>query len=399
MIAPLISTPHPGATAAPIRRHTSRRRQQERGLRASEAKLRSLIDNMLSGLITVDAGGVIESVNPAAERIFGYASGELAGKHLGILLPRSTARDLRGYLERVVKESLGRVMEWPARRKNGDLFTLGLSIFQFGPAAGKLYAGIMRDLSDRREVERLKNEFVSSVSHELRTPLTSIHGSLGLLAAGAMGELPAEAHELIAIAARNCLRLIGLINDLLDLDKMANGEMEMAKAPVLLAAVLRRSFESVQGFAAASGITIEMTAGESAQVLGDHDRLVQVAVNLLSNAIKFSPRGGTVQVWTEETPGGVEVKVRDRGRGIPHELQEAVFERFKQVQSSDARDQGGTGLGLAICKAIVEGHQGAIGVESAAGAGSTFWFRLPALPAASAAAAPPVAASPVGEKQ
>ena len=317
MLARLISTPHPSDTAAPSRRHVSRRRQAERGLRASEAKLRSLHDNMLAGLITVGAGGVIESVNPAAERIFGYASGELVGRHLAILLPELAARDLRGYLERVVKKSLGRAAEWPGRRKNGDIFPLGLSIFQFGPPEEKLYAGIMRDLSERREVDRLKNEFVSSVSPELRTPLTSIHGSLGLLAAGAMGELPAEAQELVEVAGRNCVRLIGLINDLLDLDKLASGQMEMAKAPVLLASVLRRSLESVQGFAAAGGITIEMTAGAGVQVLGDRDRLVQVAINLLSNAIKFSPRGGTVRVWTEETPGSVEVKMRDRGRAFP----------------------------------------------------------------------------------
>jgi PAS domain S-box-containing protein len=349
-------------------------------LRASEARLRSLIDNMLGGLITFDARGVIESVNPAAARIFGYASAELVGRGLGILVPEDAApaADTRGYLARIFRTSIGRVAELPARRKNGEVFPLGLSVFQFGTSEWKRFAFTMRDLSERRESERLKNEFVASVSHELRTPLTSIRGSLALLG-GEAGEISAaESRELIAVADRNCIRLIGLIDSLLDFEKLGRGTLEMVLSRVSLTDVLERALESVRGFAVAQGVALDLApAGGEVVVLGDAGRLVQVAVNLLSNAVKFSPSGAAVRISAAARDGHGEVRVCDRGRGIPPRLREAVFERFRQVEASDARDKGGTGLGLAIAKGIVEQHNGTIGVDSEAGVGSTFWFRLP----------------------
>lgn len=365
----------PVATRAILRDVTERRRTEER-LRASEARTRSIIDNMTGGLITLDGSGKIESINPAGERIFGYRREELVGQHLALLLPDPPGLDKASYLKAAFPKALGRVTEWQGRRKNGEVFPFELSMFEFDTEAGRHFAGNIRDVSERHEVERLKKEFVSTVSHELRTPLTSIRGSLSLLASGILGELPGEAQEAAAIADRNALRLIGLINDILDLERFESGRLEMSMGDVALQDVLQRSVEAVRGVAEKHGVALEIR-GTDARAWADADRLVQVVVNLLGNAVKFSPPGQSVTLEAEKKPPFVEVRVIDRGRGIPPQFRDAVFERFKQVEASDARDKGGTGLGLAICKTIVERHGGEIGVLSEEGRGSTFFFRVP----------------------
>lgn len=231
---------------------------------------------------------------------------------------------------------------------------------------------------ERNAVERMKKDFLSTVSHELRTPLTSIRGSLGLLASGVMGELPPEAVAMIEVAERNSVRLIALINDILDYDKLESGKMEMDLRPAPLRRILERSIASISAFAVQEGVSIELHCG-NATVRGDEARLGQVTVNLLSNAVKYSIRGGAVTVTATADRGAVEVRVQDRGRGIPTELQKRLFQRFQRADSSDSRTTPGTGLGLAICKAIVEQHGGTIGVESREGEGSAFWFRVPCL--------------------
>ena len=243
-------------------------------------------------------------------------------------------------------------------------------------ADGRFYLANILDVSERREVERLKKEFVSTVSHELRTPLTSIRGSLTLLNVGALGALPDQAMKVVNIAERNTIRLIGLINDILDIEKLESGKMDMVFQDVELNSVLDRSFESVKTFADNNGVVLEMVPS-SVRVNADGDRLVQVIVNLMSNACKFSPKGATVTVRVDEIPNWIEVKVIDRGRGIPAKFKNLLFQRFQQVEASDAKRKGGTGLGLAICKGIIEAHGGTIGVDSEEGKGSVFWFRIP----------------------
>jgi signal transduction histidine kinase len=231
-----------------------------------------------------------------------------------------------------------------------------------------------------KEVERLKNEFLSTVSHELRTPLTSIRGSLGLLASGVFGALSDEVLDLVAIAERNAVRLMALISDILDLERLETGTIELQFAHVPIASILRRAVESLPALGQQHGITVEAPE-VSSMIWADADRIVQVVVNLLSNAVKFSPSGGVVTIGVELREGWVEFRITDRGRGVPVADRRAIFERFRQVETSDAREKGGTGLGLAICKSIVEQHGGTIGVESEEGAGSTFWFRIGRSPA------------------
>jgi signal transduction histidine kinase len=229
-----------------------------------------------------------------------------------------------------------------------------------------------------KEVERLKNGFLSTASHELRTPLTSIRGSLGLLASGVVGALSDEAAEVVAIAERNAVRLMALINDILDLERLETGTIELRFAQVPVESILRRAMESLPAFGPQHGITVEVPE-VSATIWADADRIVQVVVNLLSNAVKFSPPGGVVTIDVRRD-SGVEFRITDRGRGVPMAFRRAIFERFRQVDTADSREKGGTGLGLAICKSIVEQHGGTIDVESEEGRGSTFWFRVGTTP-------------------
>ena len=342
-------------------------------LSASEARYRAILDHMIGGMITFDGQGRIDSVNPAAERIFGYREDELIGQTVAPLMADAPDDDPQPFLRKVHKAAIGRVTEWQGRRKDGKTFPFEVALFGFETPGGQRYAANIQDISERREVDRLKSEFVATESHELRTPLTSIRGSLGLLAAGVVGELPTQGRELVRLAERNAIRLTALINDILDFERLDSGRVQMQLAEAGLQPLFEQSLESVRAFADEQEILL-VSQPTGARVMADADRIVQVLVNLLSNAIKFSPAGGEVRVWAEERGSRVRLFVRDQGRGIPATHRQRIFERFAQVEAADKR---GTGLGLAICKAIVEHHGGEIGVESEPEAGSTFWIEIP----------------------
>ncbi|MBX9692877.1 MAG: PAS domain-containing sensor histidine kinase, partial [Cyanobacteria bacterium] len=284
--------------------------------------------------------------------------------------------DTTSFMDTLYNQALNRIGEFDCLRKNGEDFPVELSMSELKTHEGERYMANILDVSERREVERLKKEFVSTVSHELRTPLTSIRGSLTLLSVGAIGKLPEQAQKVVAIAERNTIRLIGLINDILDIEKLEAGKLDMVFDNTSISDILERSEQSVSSFASNNGVKLEILPSD-ALVFADGDRIVQVLVNLLSNAIKFSENGQTVTVVVENAAGFVQVKVIDRGRGIPEKFKKLLFQRFQQVEASDAKKKGGTGLGLAICKGIIEQHGGQIGVESQEGKGSTFWFRVP----------------------
>ncbi len=228
------------------------------------------------------------------------------------------------------------------------------------------------------EAARRKQELVSMVSHDLRTPLTSVQASLTLLSEGVLGSLPVRAHKEVTNAENNTTRLINLINDLLDIEKMEAGQLaiDCHRTPVL--PIFERSFESVKAFAEKQNVNIKIVDTDL-QIYADGDRIIQVIVNLISNAIKFSPAESTVTLEAVPAEGNtVELRVVDQGRGIPESFMKSMFQRFQQVdQIGDAKKKKGTGLGLAICKSLVELHSGEIGVRSVEGKGSTFWFRIP----------------------
>ena len=233
------------------------------------------------------------------------------------------------------------------------------------------------DVTDRDRVERMKNEFIAVVSHELRTPLTSIHGSLGMLASGLLDDRPEKAKRLVEIAAHSTKRLVRLINDILDIERIESGKVKMVGEICQVADLIATAIDTVQPLADNAGVLLKITT-IAASIYVDPDRIVQTLTNLLSNAIKFSPSGSTVTCTVEREPDYLKFQVCDCGRGIPADKLECIFERFQQVDSSDARNHEGTGLGLAICRSIVLQHSGQIWAESIQGEGSTFYFKLPA---------------------
>lgn len=344
--------------------------------------LRSAAD----GLIGIDRDGHATFVNPAGAHILGYEPAELVGQSLDDVI--NTVREdgsERPWGECVRVETLddgiernGTTIFRTAKRSGVEV---DYSLAPIRDDQERVTGAVMtfRDIGERRAVDRMKNEFVSTVSHELRTPLTSIRGALGLLVSGRLGEFPTKATRLLEIAASNTDRLVRLINDILDIEKMESGNVTMVKVPTDGADLVQQAVESMQQLAEQAGITLSVSA-VPAPVEVDRDRVLQTLTNLIGNAIKFSPSQSTIRVSVQPAEGAVVFRVSDQGRGIPPEKLEAVFERFQQVDASDSRDKGGSGLGLAICRSIVRQHGGEMSVQSQMGIGSEFTFTIPVTP-------------------
>jgi PAS domain S-box-containing protein len=343
-------------------------------LDAARRKERAIIENAIDVICSFDEDGRFVQVSPASEQLFGYAHTELLGKYFHDLI---FTDDMKATGEAIsaIRGGEGRgQFETRVKKKEGSLVDV-LWAIQWSDTESMMFC-VAHDITERKEIERMKQEFVAMVSHDLRTPLTSIQGFLTLLQTGMYGDLNANGSENLSIADANISRLIALINDLLDIEKMESGKLAMDIRQCQLSEVFERSIGGVIGFAEQQ--KVHLTAQDTdAVAFADRDRLVQVLVNLISNAIKFSPRESTVRVEAATIDDFVEVRVIDSGRGVPAEYREVIFERFQQVKLTDATKKGGSGLGLAICKAIVEQHGGRIGVDSEEGKGSTFWFRVP----------------------
>jgi len=345
-------------------------------LRESEARIKLIIESLPVALIISDSEGMIETSNVRTEQMFGYGDEELCGSSLNALLNFSGQPAGADFLKNIREKSLGKVSELDALRKDGSRFPVELSVTEFEYLGAPKLLAVALDVTERHEIERLKQEFVQMVSHDLRSPLTSIQGMLSLFHAGIYGEVNDKGKKTLERSESDISRLIGLIDELLDLERMQAGKMHIDYRATELASVVARSVSAVSYLASKKNIEIAATS-VPLEILADSSKLVQVIVNLLSNAIKFSPPDSTITVHYEESPEFVEVMVRDQGRGIPDSLKETIFERFRQVEHADYKEKGGRGLGLAICKAIVESHGGTIGVNSEEGKGSTFWFRIP----------------------
>ncbi len=341
----------------------------------------AIFDATNDGMVVHDSEGRIESTNPAVAAMHGYAPKEMVGQHLSLLMG-DTAEDEEFHAQLMQTRRAtdrGFSVQRLARRKDGSTFPVEVMTSPVHLAEGLRFIGIFRDVTERQRVHQMKNEFVSTVSHELRTPLTSIAGSLGLLTGGAGGPLPDRAARLIKIAHTNSERLVRLINDILDIEKIESGRMRFDIKPIPLRPLLEHSIQSNQAFASQFDVSVELDdeAAPDAVVLADPDRLTQVMVNLLSNAAKFAP-GTTVHVRV--TPAGedrLSICVEDHGAGIPVSFRDQIFSKFAQADNSDTRSKGGTGLGLSIVKEIVTRLNGSIHFESQPGEGTRFFVEIP----------------------
>ncbi|MBX9690521.1 MAG: cell wall metabolism sensor histidine kinase WalK [Candidatus Obscuribacterales bacterium] len=337
-------------------------------------KERAIIENARDLICSLDSNLKFSAVNPAAVQVWGYTPDELIGKGLDLLVPDDEIEKSSETFKRI-RESLNSIpIESRITKKDGSEIEMLWSV-QWSPQEERYFC-VAHDITERKQIERMKREFVAMVSHDLRTPLTSIQGFLSLLEAGAFGDLSQSGMENLSIADSSISRLIKLINDLLDAERLESGKLELNLSEVSSADILREAANAVETFAQQQGLKL-LVENSAIKLKADADRLIQVLINLLSNAVKFSPEGGQITVSARVVEDFVEFSVKDEGRGIPAEDLDAVFERFKQVKKTDAKIKRGTGLGLAICKAIVEKHQGSIGVLSEEGKGSRFWFRIP----------------------
>lgn len=350
--------------------------ESQLNLQQAETRQRTVLETVADGVITLDEDGVIYSANLAAEKIFDYRAPMLVGKNLGQLLLENGRPFVLADMN--IQDALGVAMELEGRRSDGKVFPVDLALNRMTLDGRTMYAGVVRDITERKKVERLKNEFVSTVSHELRTPLTSIRGALGLVVGDALGDIPPKVRDMINIASGNTERLLMLINDILDIQKIETGEINFVLDDCDVVALVRQSLDVNATYARDRDIRFSFVSDVAdSWVRVDAGRFMQVMGNLLSNAAKFSPEGGEVAVAVSVCNGMVTVAVSDDGPGIPDEFLPKLFDKFTQADASDVREKGGTGLGLSISKALIEKLGGSISVKTKLGVGTSFFVSLP----------------------
>ncbi len=342
-----------------------------------------ILNSIADGVCVVDPSGAITMANPAAARMLGWEATELVGRPAHATMHHAT---LRGpypesdcpILSTLADGAVRQVSHEVFWRKDGTSFPVDYLAAPILDSRERVtgVAVTFRDVTEQKAIERIKGEFVSTVSHELRTPLTSIRGALGLLSSGMLGPVADKGQRMLQIALSNTDRLVRLINDILDLERIESGRVELTLAPVDAGAVMVQAIEGVQSMADEAGVSLVMTTSTET-IRGDSDRIIQTLTNLLGNAIKFSPRNTTVTLSGTAGEADFAFCVADQGRGVPDQKLATIFDRFSQVDASDSRDKGGSGLGLAICQSIVNAHGGRIWAEKNEPAGSRFEFTIP----------------------
>ena len=374
-------------------------------LLTSETHLRNAFENAVNGIAMLTMNGHFMQVNAALCQLLGYSKSELLQLDIQDLIqPQERDHYLNRVKDLISDFTSSLQIESELRHKSGKtLWTIcSASIIRDSQGEPLYFVVQVIDISERRALEQMKSEFISSVSHELRTPLASIHGSLGLLASGALDEQPDTNKQMLEIAATESERLVRLVSDILDLERLESQKILLHQQWCSAASLMQRVVELLSHTADEKDIRLVMKP-TSHQVWADKDRIIQVLMNLVSNAIKFSSPGSTIwlRVLTQNdhkrlpsqsnsqdthapsldkeisASSQVLFQVKDHGKGIAADKLEIIFDRFQQVDGSDSREQGGTGLGLAICRNIVQQHGGTIWADSELGQGSTFCFTLP----------------------
>ena len=351
----------------------------EQAMRASERELRLITDSVPAFISYADADEVVRFSNKALAAFVGTQPQDMIGRKLRDLFGEEVYRMLQPYARRALA---GERVQFQRRQAGQDGVLVDLDV-TYIPRRGALgdvdgFYALLTDITELKRLDRMKSEFVSTVSHELRTPLTSIRGSLGILAGGVAGPLSDKVRGFIDIAKDNCERLIRLINDILDIEKIESGKMTFQLRELDLMQLIEQTVKANEGFAAQHKVRLQIvSARPGVKVKADGDRLAQVLTNLISNACKFSPAQSSVDITVSGHDERCFVAIIDHGPGISDVFRKRIFQKFSQEDSSDMRQKGGTGLGLSISKAIIEGMGGGIGFETEVGKGSTFYFYLP----------------------
>jgi PAS domain S-box-containing protein len=353
--------------------------QAANSLAEAARKERAVVDNAVDVICSIDATGKFATVSAAAKKSWGYSPEELSGLPLKRLIWDEDIEQTAAWIDKLRASSVAGSLENRIKRKDGTPVAMLWSAYWSN--SDKSLFCVVHDISERVELEQFKQQFAAMISHDLRTPLSAVYTTLELLGAGAYGQLSELGNVRVVRAEDNLRHTIDLINDLLDLEKMEAGRIELRLAEISLLPLLQRCVAAVAALAESRSIEVELPE-QDIRLEADDGRIARVVINLLGNAIKFSPEHSSVKIGIETSPSAVRVTVADRGPGIPDSYKDFIFERYRQIpsetKSASAEEKPqGTGLGLAICKAIIEAHAGTIGVESGAGAGSTFWFSLP----------------------
>lgn len=362
-----------------LQKESEERQQAEKALSESEQRFRSAFDHAANGMALVGIDDRWLKVNPALCKILGYSEPELlATPYSAITYPEEVQQYLSGTNQLLADKTSSCQLEVRYCHKDGHAVWVLVSISLVRDSLGKplYFVTQIQDITERRAIEKIKNEFISVVSHELRTPLTSIRGSLGLLTTGVFNSQPQRMQRMIEIAASETERLVRLVNDILDLERLESGKVTLVKKCTDAANLMVQSVDVMRSLAQQENILLSVSP-VSVQVLASPDHIIQTLTNLLSNAIKFSPPHTTVTLSAQSQNDYVLFQIKDQGKGIPADKLEVIFDRFHQIDASDSRQKGGTGLGLAICRSIITQHGGKIWVESIFGEGSTFFFTLP----------------------
>lgn len=356
-------------------------------MRRWENKLRlaHVLEHATEGVLSVSLDGMIETANPAACQIFRYSATELIGRPIRDLIPASEHERHESYMDRLRSEEgqqLRTAVEATGVRKDGEAFPAEVSFRRIRIGNQSLFTGIVRDISERKHVERTRSGFISSVSHELRTPLTSIVGALGILKEEGIDLTAGETAELVDIAYLNGQRLHALINDILDIEKLDAGMMPFVGETLSVQDLIQEACRLNGPFARKLEIELEVLVPDApAHICVDRARCGQVLTNLISNACKFSPPGAVVTIAAEIKGSNdfIRISVRDRGPGIAEEFRSRIFQRFAQGPSVRKAKNDGTGLGLSLSKSMVEKMGGRIGYDSVTGHGATFFIDFPAM--------------------